>query len=67
MPMLPVDLALKLLLAQCCPMGVGATLVAGGPPFLADKRSRDCNKRGVFFLTTAGRWNQSERRECRWV
>lgn len=31
------ELALKLLLAQCRPMGVGEAVVAGGPPILADK------------------------------
>lgn len=38
-PMQPVDLALKLLLAGCHPVGVGDTLVAGGRQFLADNRS----------------------------
>ena len=48
-------------------VGVWATPVAGGPRFLADKRSRDQNKWGgggvcFFLLTTEGRWRQSGRR-----
>lgn len=39
-PMHPVELALKLLLAECHPVGVGATLVAGGRLFLADNGSK---------------------------
>lgn len=37
-PMHPGELALKLLLAECHPVGVGATLVAGG--VLADNGSK---------------------------
>lgn len=39
-PIQPVNLALKLLLAGCHPVGVGDTLVAGGRQFLADNRSK---------------------------
>lgn len=38
--MQPVELALKLLLAECHPVGVGDALVAGGRLFLADNGSK---------------------------
>lgn len=36
----PVELVLKLLLAECHPVGVGATLVADGRRFLAENGSK---------------------------